>query len=684
MKGNVTWPRRAAAWLACACGLAGGFAATPNTAEAQLVLARRVDLKVLVISAQDSGTAMIKAGLDEGMIPYTEIDLTRSNRQKITDSFLADTVSLFIRRAKFQAVVLPSDNVPQLSAAELAALEKFEREFKIRELDAYVYPSPAVGMNWPADPGYLGPLDGFTAQVTADARANHFGYLNGPVPFDDVDPEVWETYGYLATPLADDPANKRSFRSFVNVGIPETSAQGVLLGVYNDNGRERMVLTSAMNQYQFQTQALYNGIFNWLTYGVHLGTERNFFAVHIDDVFLSDARWSIEHNCTVGDDCPADVELPDILMTPADVDYLIAWQNANKLKLDIVYNGGGYDAAMAVNGSYPLGTKFLQTRSNFRWVNHTNDHLYIGCIQDFSTSPWQCARDARGNILWTSYNDLYNQIRNNQLFASQRGLSIMSGELVTGEHSGLRRTPQEPSDNPNLARALTAAGIRVVASDNSRETAQRTIGSARTSPRYPMNIYYNVGTKAEMADEYNWVYTSRANGGSGLCEDNPLSTCITPLNINTGFDTYIVPYEARMLLLHTVQNSPRAHYAHQSNLAEDRILYPVLDQALAKYRAVFNTNMPVVNASMTELANEMTNQNNWSSSKSRVTAYVQSGLLHVALSSGTSAVTTPITVPNGASAGSLGSYGGYRTGWSNTPWLIGQTYSLPSSVAYPR
>jgi hypothetical protein len=469
MKGNVTWPSRAAAWMACVCGLAGGLAATPNTAEAQLVLARRVDLKVLVLSAQDTSTATIKAGLDEGMIPYTEIDLTRAGRQQITDSYLADTVSLFIRRAKFQAVVLPNENPAQLSAAEKAALEKFEREFKIRQLAAYVYPSPAVGMNWPADPGYLGPLDGFTAQVTADARANHFGYLNGPVPFDDVDPQVWETYGYLATPLADDTVNKRTFRPYVTVGIPNTTAQGVLLGVYNDNGREQMVLTGAMNQYQFQTQALYNGIFNWLTYGVHLGTERNFFSVHIDDVFLSDARWSIEHNCTVGDDCPETVNEPDILMTPQDVDYLIAWQNTNKLKLDMVYNGGGYDGAMAVNGTYPLGTKLLQTRSNFRWVNHTNDHLYIGCIQDFSVSPWQCARDARGNILWTSYTDLYNQIRDNQRFASQRGLSIVTSKSLRTTRTWhapsalrasawwLRTTRARPRSAPSARRAPARA-----------------------------------------------------------------------------------------------------------------------------------------------------------------------------------------------------------------------------------
>ena len=85
-------------------------------------------------------------------------------------------------------------------------------------------------------------------------------------------PKAWALLSDWA-PLADDTVNKRTFRSYVNIGIPNTTAQGVLLGVYNDNGREQRVLTGAMNQYQFQTQALYNGIFNWLTYGTHLGTE---------------------------------------------------------------------------------------------------------------------------------------------------------------------------------------------------------------------------------------------------------------------------------------------------------------------------------------------------------------------------------------------------------------------------
>ncbi|MET0391172.1 MAG: hypothetical protein ABW321_34690 [Polyangiales bacterium] len=667
--------------MALSC-LSAPMLAAPSTAEAQLVLARRVDLKVLVLSAGDVGTAMVKAGLDEGLVPYTLIDLTKSNRQVINDAFLADTVSLFTRRAKFQAVVLPNEAPSQLTAAEMAALDKFEREFKIRQLDSYVYPSPAVGLNWPANPGYLGPMDGKTATITAEGKASGFNYLNGPVKFEDISPTVLETYGYLSVPLPADTVNKKSFTSFANVTIPEADgAAGVLLGVYNDNGREQMVLTSSMNQYQFQQQALFNGILNWLTYGVHLGTEKNFFAVHIDDVFLSDARWSVNNNCTVGDDCPATVDEPDILMTVADVDYSIQWQNQNGIKLDMVYNAGGYNDAIAL-GPYPMGDRFINQRAQFRWMNHTYDHLYLGCVQDFSTIPFRCATGSNGQIIWATYQEVFDQIRNNQNFATQKGLNITRGELVTGEHSGLRRAPQEPSDNPNLARAFTNTGITVVGSDNSREQTQRVIGSARTSPRYPMNIFYNVGKKAEETDEYNWIYTSAANGGSGICENNPTSTCIEPLDLETGYDNYIVPIEARNALLHIVSNSPRSHYAHQSNLAEDRILYTALNKILADYKTAFNANTPVVNATMTALSNELKNQTDWASTRSRITAYVQNGQLRVTLANGTSAVTTPVTVPNGTTGSSLGAYGGYLTGWSNTPWLIGQTYRLPATVGY--
>ncbi len=667
----------AALLLACV-GLNWGMSAPK--AHAQLItLARRINLNVLVLSAGDVGTDMVKAGLREGGVPFTEIDLRVANRTKITDAYLAGAASLFVKRANFQAIVTPNEAPAQLTAAEVTALAKFQREFKIRRLSAYVYPSAGVHM---ATPTWAGAFDGLTANVNAAGKANHFGYLNGPVPFDDNDVTIPETYGYLGTGLAADTVKKRTFTSLVDVPVPGGTGTGSLVGVYNDNGREEMVITCAVNQYQLQQQALWNGILNWLTYGVHLGTERNYFSVHIDDVFLGDARWDKTNNCTVGDDCPATVNLPDIIMTPADVDYLVTWQQSNGIKLDIAFNAAGYVETLATAGTFPLGTKLLQQKAQFRWISHTYSHMYLGCIQDFSTIPFRCATDARGAILWTTRGDLDYELTQNLSFAKTNAITLAAGELITGEHSGLRRTPQEPSDNPNLAGALNLARITWIASDNSRESAQRKIGNATTLPRYPMNIYYNTGTKAEAVDEYNWIYTSREFGGSGLCENNPLSTCILPLSTTTGFDAYIVPLEARIAMLHVLQNSPRPHYAHQSNLAEDRILYPVLNKLLADYKRVFATSAAIVNPSMTQAGTEMKNLTDWQTTRSRVTAYIQSGKLNINTSG---SVNVPITIPNGSGTvpTTVVNYGGYKTGWRSTT-ILGAGISLPTTVGYAR
>ena len=101
-----------------------------------------------------------------------------------------------------------------------------------------------------------------------------------------------------------------------------------------------------------------------------------------------------------------------------------------------------------------------------------------------------------------------------------------------------------------------------------------------------MNVFYNAGRAAEQVDEYNWIYTSRAHGGSGICEDNPATTtCLAaPLDTATGYADHIVPLEARIALGHVLANDPRPHYVHQSNLAEDRIAYPVLDRRPRRLR----------------------------------------------------------------------------------------------------
>jgi hypothetical protein len=387
-----------------------------------------------------------------------------------------------------------------------------------------------------------------------------------------------------------------------------------------------------------------HGLLTWLTQGVHLGHWRNWLSVHVDDIFLPDARWDAARNCTVGDGCPESPNPPaDIRMTPDDVTFLRTWQNAQGFKMELAFNGEG---SIDAGPSDPLTAKLVAERAQFRWLNHTYGHSYLGCVQNFSVVPWQCATDPNtGAIQYMSQDQIRAQITDNVTWAQSKGISINKAELVTGEHSGLKSAPQMAVDNPNLAPALAQAGVTMIASDNSRESSPRAVGAARTVPRHPMNIFYNVATKADEVDEYNWIYTSAADGGSGICENNPVSTCITPLSTATGFDSYIVPIEARIAYSHVIATDAKPHYVHQSNITQDRIIYPVLDAVLSRYRSTFTAQTPIVNPRMSEVATLHKQQESWRAAVANrtVEAYVKGGRVTV-INRGAS-IAVPITVP---------------------------------------
>ncbi|MBC6467296.1 hypothetical protein HKK74_17590 [Actinomadura alba] len=633
----------------------------------------RIDLKVLVVSDGGSSVSAIEEQLQAEGVPHRTVDLNDANRPVINKAFLEDTVS-GAPRAKYQAVVLPNAD-PFTEAAEMTALADFEKRFGIRQVDAYVYPNAAVGMN---APGFAGALDGTTAALSATGISGPFRYLKGPVRFDDNSPTVPESYAYLASPLPDNAAQGTRFEPYLTATAQGQT--GTLAGVYTHDGRSEMVLTFAYNFNQWQFRTIAHGIVSWLTKGVHLGHNRNYFAVHVDDIFLPDSRWSTQHNCTPGEDCPAGVTTPDIRMTSADVTQAVNWQNQNGFTLDMVYNGAGSDEAVAQNGSDPLTTSMVSNRARFRWVNHTYEHPYLGCKQDTSVVPWRCETDAAGNVQYVSKTEIKDQITKNLSWGRGKGLSLGADELVTGEHSGLKILPQQPDDNPGLGPALNETGVKWTASDASRGKAQRPVGNALTVPRHPMSVYFNTATKQEMADEYNWIYTSRADGGSGICEDNPATvTCIQPLDQTTGYDSHIVPVDARITLSHIVTNDPRPHYVHQSNLTEDRILYPMLDRILADYRAAFAGNATLVNPRMSALGAELERQVTWRNAMNNVTAYVKSGEVTVQRPSG---VAVPITVPEGTRdcSGLLGcllggpaygvQYAGERSAYTGTSVLL--------------
>jgi hypothetical protein len=647
-------------------------AAGTSTASAQ---ARRVDLQVLVLSTgpADGASAMIKATLDEGLVPYTELDLSKSGRANVSDAFLIDTTQPTVRRARFQAVVMPNEAPIGLSALEKDALIRYQREFKIRQLDTYVYPSPAVGLSTPTQSGTL---DGATATVTAAGRAGPFAYLQGPVPFEDLDPKISESYAYPAAPLAL-PAGA-SYTPFVEVTLPGGGASGAILGVFAADGREEMVFSAAVNQHQLAQKLLFPGMLNWLTYGVHLGLQRMSFSVHVDDVFRASGRWSDSLRCTLNENCVGQTGAR-ILMTPADVDYLVSWQDRQGMKLDLAFHAGPYADALdpAVRD---LGSRLLLNRRILRWINNTYNREFMDCTPDFSG---KCAVDAQGQVAWISPIVIRDAITRNNAFASTSQLSLDLTELVTGDHTGLRRAGLA-EDNPNLLAILNDLKIGWVGVNGSAEREQRVlVGETRTVPRYPTNLFYNVATKLEEAQVYNWVYTSKLDGGSGSCELS--RSCLGRVDLRTGYDSVIAPRETRIALMHVLSNDPRPHYVHQSSLTEDRILYPMADGVLAQVRRYFTSAAPLGNLTMREAGLELKNRAAFQRGKARVAGYVQGGVLNLTLTPGTGeTIPVPVTAAPAAPAAGLVDYWGLRNGWQDVSAARTVQIPLAASVPYSR
>ncbi|WP_030045056.1 hypothetical protein, partial [Streptomyces resistomycificus] len=532
--------------------------------------------------------------------------------------------------------------------------------------------------------GYSGSIDGAQAEVTAAGRSGPFGYLDGAVPFEDNDPAIGESYAYLSKPVAG-----ADFTSYVEAAIPGQPTRGSLVGEYRHDGRRELVVTFVYNQYQQQFRLLARGIVEWMTGGVHLGASRNYFAVHVDDVFAADDRWNSALNCTPGDvDCTDPNATPDpIRMTAADVDHAVSWQNNKDFTLDFAYNAAGtVDQRQDNNGVDQLADRLIAERGEFRWINHTYSHPFLGCVQDTSVVPWKCATNADGSTRWVSRNEISDEIATNRVWGQSAGLPLHNDELVTGEHSGMKVLPQQPQDNPNLALALADNGIAWLGSDNSREPAQRQVGPATTVPRYPMNVFYNAGRAAEQVDEYNWIYTSRAQGGSGICEDNPATTtCLaSPLDTTTGYENHIVPLETRIALGHVLANDPKPHFIHQSNLAEDRIAYPVLGGVLDGYEALFTEDTPVVNLRMKDIGAELQRRADWRTAleAGQVTAYRVGDTVTVEAPDGLAVTATLPTGTTLAGAAFGEAYAGAVSGWTPSAGAP-LTLTLPDSLAAP-
>ncbi|HEY3607596.1 MAG TPA: putative Ig domain-containing protein, partial [Pseudonocardiaceae bacterium] len=375
-----------------------GFATTAAAATPP-----QLNLRILLVGGGtgDPTTDAWRATLDSEGVPYT--------LATATGPYGGETVTLPAlsggTTGNFNGVVI-ADSPAAFAAGALNPLFAYESAFGVRQLDGYMYPSPALGLT--AAGG--GVLDGTTGTLTATALAA-MPQLRGPVPFDT------GTYGYPATTVAGAP---------VTPWLTNAAGQ-VLAAVYLHPGTDaqanvaELSLTFNYNANSLQWLLLGPGLIDWVTQNTHLGLYRNYFGQDVDDVFIADNEWSRQYQCTpaavepVDVGCPAAVQgnpaagPPDSLMSAADVAYVAAWEQQTGIKLEFAFNAVGActqptvtpanancagsaavngttytDPGLAVDPTAPDSTglvnALLANQASFNWITHTWSHLYLGCL----------------------------------------------------------------------------------------------------------------------------------------------------------------------------------------------------------------------------------------------------------------------------------------------------------------
>jgi heparan sulfate-N-deacetylase len=569
--------------------------AVPATAGTP-VPGQRIDLRVLLLSADGNEPSYQawRAQLEREGVPFDAIVAT--NAPAITYAQLADGTT----RARYEAVVVATGGLVYFNGSSyVSALEPSEWD-ALAELERTFGIRRVTAFAYPSpayglnSPTFSGLMTGVTGTLTPAAQPL-FGYLQSQVPFDG------SAWGYQATPV--DPT---TFRTFVSG--PNGSS---LVGAYmHPDGREELVVTVDSNPWMIHMQLLRHGMLSWATRGVYLGHARDYVELQIDDIFLEDDRWDMATNTT-----PEPSRRP-IKMTAADALRAAAWQAASGMRLDFVYNGEGGESSRDLTAR-----TLIAMRSLFRWTNHTYTHAQLDNA---------------------SLATLKTEIQRNIDFARRKGLPIDATELVTGEHSGL--------GNPSMPQALNASGIRWFAADNSRQPTQYGLGLALSVPRHPTNVYYNVGRIAEQLDEYNYVYVPPPLGS---CQNSATNTCRTT---PATWSEY-VQSEAAIMFGHVMGNDPRPHYFHQSNLAEDGVMYPVVNRLLSMHRSYFKTSLE--QPRLSEAGSILRRQARWKQALANgaISGYIQDGQVVI---QSAATIDVPLT---GTSVGTL--YGSQRSTWAS-------------------
>ena len=506
---------------------------------------------------------MVKGYLDNLGIPYATLDTSQAAPAGTLEaSDLGDGVN----RGYYYAVFITTSNIwAALSPAEKTTLTDYERAFGVREVTWYAYPNPSdYGLNFAATTyeGCGGPAQGipFTAALTAAGQAA-FGYLRPDVALSIEGPCM---YGYLGQPAAGADVTP----------LLVDGAGATFLAVFRPgDGREIMTMTEgsfypAIPPAYLHAQVLPYGMINWATRGVFLGERHVYFVPQPDDVLGWGDRWDAVTHSYIFD--------TGYRNTPADLDNLVAWQNAFRantanaagFRIEMPFNGegsledreGGVAGGAVLPGT--LTAKAQEVQGSFTWLNHTYTHREMGN---------------------TSLAVSTEEIALNTATAANLGFTDYSNQtLLTGDYSGIN------PPNANLATAALNQGVRymeVNASVTGFNNPTPNTGIPHPTqpailqvPRYANNIYYAVTTPEEETDLYNWIY----------CPGYAANPNTTPRCYDYNYIMDSVTGQALRFMLDYSVNASMFHMNNFNNYGGGRTVMTDFIEALyAKYNALY-------------------------------------------------------------------------------------------------
>lgn len=548
-----------------------GTVAAGGSASAFAAGAGSVTLRALVLAvdADDFGVATWRATLDRVGAAY---DVLHARTQPLDAATLVgpDGVGRYNAILLTNSTLLYAENggyQSALTADEWNRLWAYERDYDVRQASLYT----SYG-TWPENYCLTGSSEGGVGDTPLNASltptgAGVFDYLKPGAVL-----PITQSYVYRTRIAAGCAAQ------------PVLTAGDDVLAVRttSTDGRERLALTFTSNQYLLQAHLLAYGVFRWASHGMHLGEQRHYLNVDIDDWFNS-----------------ADHYFPDGHVE-SDPGYQVSGHDAYNLSqrqaalraehpaaagfaFSLAFNGADADpnagTACSPSGGIPTLTATSRCLAGeFRWLNHTKTHLELN-HSDYPTTV--------------------EEIAGNRTIGTSLGLSSPINVLKTGEYSGLGVYNDNPDDdtsppvdhglaasNPNLIAAAHDLGVKYLHGNMSFASHLPACFNCVTPhpldttvlvvPDWPTNTAYHTTTPDEETAFYNSFY-----GPNGRFP-------YWPQNL-----TYeqILDYEAGLALSRMATGSVYTHTFHIANVrdyaAGKTLVTDWVDRVLDKYDAYY-------------------------------------------------------------------------------------------------